>query len=450
MSLRIHHLLGTPARAAVSCVALAAAAALTVAPPAPAAGIRAAAAGSRVGTAGSRYPAGAERPAFVVPAGQRSRRAATAARPLAKHRRSRGPRKRARPVLRGNPARALTAFQAMQQQYYIPGSGLYSGEPFSYLWPFSQALAAAITLANVPALAPSMGREVQARLAGLRSYFDPNNSGTPEGTYTSALPAYDGTVAPPAGPGGPKYYDDNDWVGIELARLYRVDRNAAVLGTAQAIMAFEIAGWQTNPELSCPGGIPFSNIVENSDRNTVTVAPAAELALQLYSITGNSQYLQFGEMAYEWVRRCLLNPEGLYSDHISPLGAVEPMLWSYNQGTMIGAGTMLYQATGNAAFLYQARQTSKGALAYFTSERLAAENPFFVSVYFRNLLYLDSVTHDPSGRRSAQAYVDNAWQNLRLGNNLFIAGSPATAQLLVQSAIVQIYGLLSSQPRSYF
>jgi hypothetical protein len=452
MILQIDHLLGTRARAAVLCASLAAAAALTVAPSAPAAGTRAgaAAAGRGAGSAGSQYPAGAERPALVVARGQLPRRAAATAGAAATHRRSRVRRKRAKPVLRGNPARALTAFQAMQQQYYIAGSGLYAGEPFSYLWPFSQALAAAITLANVPVLAPSMGREVQARLVGLRSYFDANNSGAPEGTYTSTLPAYDGTVAPPAGPGGPKYYDDNDWVGIELARLYRVDRNAAVLATAQAIMAFEMAGWQTNPELACAGGIPFSNIVENSDRNTVTVAPAAELALQLYTITGNSQYLQFAEMAYEWVRRCLLNPEGLYSDHISPLGAVEPMLWSYNQGTMIGAGTMLYQATGNAAFLYQARQTAKAALAYFTPERLELEIPFFATVYFRNLLYLDSVTHDPSGRRSAQAYVDNAWQNLRLGNNVFVAGSPATAQLLVQSAIVQIYGLLSSQPRSYF
>ena len=78
---------------------------------------------------------------------------------------------------------------------------------------------------------------------------------------------------------------------------------------------------------------------------------------------------------------------------------------------MIGAGTLLYQATGNGAFLYEARQTAKAALAYFTPERLGSENPFFASVYFRNLLYLDSVTHDPPGQKLAQAYVNYAWQN---------------------------------------
>ena len=50
----------------------------------------------------------------------------------------------------------------------------------------------------------------------------------------------------------------------------------------------------------------------------------------------------------------------------------------------------------------------------------------------------------------AQAYVDYAWQRLRLANNLFVAGSPASAQLLVQAAIVQIYALLSSPPSTYF
>jgi hypothetical protein len=353
-------------------------------------------------------------------------------------------------VLHGDPARALLAFQAMQSVYYIPGSGLYAGEPFSYLWPFSQALAATVTLANVPHLGVSLRPTLDAELTGLNAYLDPNNGGAAEGTYTSTLPAFDGTAAPPVGPGGAKYYDDNDWVGIELARLYELSHSPALLGSAEGIMAFEMAGWEASPELGCPGGLPFSNAEENSTRNTVTTAPAAELGVQLYKLTGNVAYLQFAEMAYEWVRRCLLQPSGLYADHVNRRGVVEPTLWSYNQGTMIGAGTLLYQATGNGAFLYQARQSARAALAYFTPERLGAEIPFFPSIYFRNLLYLDSVTHDPPGPKIAQAYVDYAWQHLRLSSNVFVAGSPATAQLLVQSAIAQIYALLSSPASTYF
>ncbi|HLB21698.1 MAG TPA: glycoside hydrolase family 76 protein [Solirubrobacteraceae bacterium] len=389
---------------------------------------------------GSAYPAAVSRP-FSRP--HRS----PLARLAAARRKAKKPRK---PVLHGNPARALRAFEAMQRFYYVRGSGLYAGEPFSYLWPFSQAFAATVSMYNVPGLPVSFAPELHARLIGVRNYLDANNSGAPEGTYTSTLAAFDGTAAPPTGPGGAKYYDDNDWVGIEMARVYKRTRNPGALGYAEGIMAFEMAGFSTDQSLACPGGIPFSNLTENTDRNTITTAPAAELAVQLYRITGNVQYLQFAETAYNWVRTCLLQSNGLYADHIRPHGVVDQTFWSYNQGVMIGAGTLLYQSTGNAAYLYQARQTAQLARAYFTPQRLGAENPFFPSIYFRNVLYLDSVTHDPPGPKLAQAYVDYAWQNLRLSDDLFVAGSPASAQLLYQSAIVQIYALLASSPGTYF
>ncbi|MCW3032471.1 MAG: hypothetical protein QOK19_775 [Solirubrobacteraceae bacterium] len=391
----------------------------------------------------SRYPTRATRPAFTVRPGQLGRAHAAATKKKTK-------KKKSGPILRGNPARALLSFQAMQKAYYILGSGLYKGEPFSYLWPFSQALAATVSVANVPALRTTMTRELKARLVGLRAYLDPNNSGTPEGTFLSTLAGFDGTVAPPVGPGGAKYYDDNAWIGIELMRIYRLTRESSALGGAEGIMAFEMEGWQASPQLGCSGGVPFSNLPGNTDRNTITTAPAAQLAVQLYKVTANPQYLQFAVQAYEWVRTCLLLGTNMYGDHVNRRGLIEPHLYSYTQGVMIGAGTLLYQATGNSAYLYEARQTATASLAYFTPERLGAENPFFPSIYFRNLLYLDSVTHDPPGPKIAQAYVDYAWTHLRLAGNLFVAGSPPSGQLLVQAAIVQIYALLSSPPSTYF
>ncbi|HEV3318907.1 MAG TPA: glycoside hydrolase family 76 protein [Solirubrobacteraceae bacterium] len=413
--------------------------------------------------ASASYPAGATRPLRVAKASEFAHAAAAPtggssapARGSSKATSKKHAKPKPKPVLHGDPARALIAFEAMQHNFYIPGSGLYQGEPFSFLWPFSQALAATVTMRHVngvsriPGLSGALTHELSARLVGLRAYLDIDNSGAPEGTFTSSLAAFDGTVAPPTGPGGTKYYDDNEWVGIELVRMYQLTRSAAALGSAEAIMAFVMAGWDTDPEHVCPGGIPFSNSSENNERNTVTDGPGAELAVRLYQLTGNVAYLQFAEQAYNWTRACLLQENGLYADHIGAHGTVARVYWSYNQGAMIGAGTLLYQATGNSAFLYQARQTAKVALAYYTPERLGSELPFFVSVYFRNMLYLDSVTHDPPGQRLAQSYVDYAWQHLRLSDNLFVFGSPPSSQLLVQAAIVQIYGLLSSAPATYF
>jgi hypothetical protein len=426
--------------------ALSALAVLVLVPPAHADRARAAAS----------YPAGALRPAFPASAVREGRRgSAGGQRALAATAHARGrarskPRKARKPRFRGDPARALAAFEAMQHQYYLQGSGLYLGEPYSYLWPFSQALAATVSMSDIPGMTALFKREVHLRLLALRSYLDTTNSSAPEGVFTSRLAAFDGAVAPPAGPGGAKYYDDNEWIGIELARLYEQSHNATLLGLAEGIMAFVMDGWSTNAELACPGGLPFSNDSENTDRNTVTDAPGAELAAQLYRITGNAQYLRFAEMAYEWVRRCLLEPSGMYADHIREHGVVDPTLWSYNQGTMIGAGALLYQATSNGAFLAQARQTAGAALAYFTPERLGAEIPFFPSIFFRNVLYLNSVVHDVPAVKVAQSYADYAWQHLRLANGLFVFGSPPSSQLLVQAALVQVYALLSSPPLTYF
>jgi hypothetical protein len=380
--------------------------------------------------------------------------------------------KHAAPALGADPARALLAYQAMQSNFYIEGTGLYAGEPYSYLWPFSQALAASVSVAEIPGLAHAAARhytqQLYVRLYGLARYWGPagqtlpgrprseeeereaeeaSGSGEEGDGFLATMPSFNGNVVPP---GGISYYDDNEWVGIELVRLYKLRHEAAELERAKQIMAFVMAGWQTNPKLACPGGIPFSDSPNNTDRNTITNGPAAELGVQLYRLTGDPAYLRFAQMAYEWVRRCLIEPSGLYSDHIRTHGHIDETLWSYTQGAMIGAGAMLYQATGEGAYLYQARQTAKAALSYFTAQRLQAENPFFPSVYFRNAMYLDWITHDPPGRRLAQAYVDHAWADERLNSNLFVFGSPPASQLLSQAAMVQIYALLSESPSTYF
>jgi Glycosyl hydrolase family 76 len=362
-------------------------------------------------------------------------------------------------ALHGDPARALLAYQAMQKYFYVQGSGLYKGTPYSFLWPFSQALAATVSLSNVPGEQSKLARELHARLYGLARYwgapqeyeatwasYSPNG----ESPVSTSLRSYNGAVVPPLGAGGASYYDDNEWVGIELVRAYDLTHERSDLEQAEQIMSFVMAGWDAAPGLPCSGGVPFSNAEGNTDRNTVTDAPAAELGARLYKLTGDTQYLTFAETAYAWVRQCLLQPNGLYADHITRSGEIDPTEWSYNQGTMMGAGALLFQATGNGAYLYQARQTATAALPVFTLERMATESPFFASVYFRNLLYLDSITHDPPGAKAAQAYVDDAWENDRLSSGLFVSGSPATTELLGQAAIVQLYALLSSPPATYF
>jgi hypothetical protein len=356
--------------------------------------------------------------------------------------------------LRGNAARSILSLEAMQRFFYIQGAGLYREEPYAtgyaFLFPFSQALAATVSASFIPRQAKGLAGSLREQLYGLQKYFKTTSAGsTGSSSPESAVATRASYTASESG--GTSYYDDNEWVGIELMRTYKLNHSRAALAQAEQIMGFVMAGWQGNTSERCPGGVPFSDGSPGAtERNAVTTAPAAELGVQLYRVTHNLAYLQFAQMAYGWVRQCLLEPTGLYADHLEPEDELEPTEWSYNQGSMIGAGVLLYQSTRQRFYLEQASATAHAALANFPLERLAGENTFFPAVFFRNLLYFDSVTRQSGGRQLAQAYLNYVWESLRLGSGLFLAGNGGSPQLLEQATIAQIYALLTISPSTYF
>jgi Glycosyl hydrolase family 76 len=347
----------------------------------------------------------------------------------------------------------MASYEAMTRYFYIQGSGLYREEvntaPYAFLFPFSQALAATVSASHIPRQAQKLTANLRAQLHGLQKYFKSAGSpASPAQSPQATLASYTAAES-----GGTSYFDDNEWVGIELVRVYELDHDREALAQAEQIMSFVMAGWQTNPKERCPGGVPFSDSAPgDTERNAVTNGPAAELGVQLFRITHNVAYLQFAEMAYGWVRTCLLEPTNLYADHLEggEEAEVEPTEWSYKQGSMIGAGALLYQSTRQPFYLEQAIGTARAAVANFPVERLAGESPFFPAVFFRNLLYLDSLTHESTARGLAQSYVDYVWESLRLGSGLYLLGNGDNPQLLEQASIAQIYALLSIAPSSYF
>jgi uncharacterized protein YyaL (SSP411 family) len=361
--------------------------------------------------------------------------------------------KRPRP-LSPNAKKAIAAYEAMQKYFYLGSSNLYREElnsaSNSFLWPFSQAIAATVSVAHIRGQNAKAAFSAGADLRGLQQYV---SSAPPVAVSSTealqSLPHFTATIAA-AGGGATSYYDDNDWVGIEMARLYELTHDEAALSLAEQIFAFEQAGWSTSTTNACPGGIPHSDSETDDNRSTISTAPAAELAVQLYRDTGNAGYLQFAEGAYAWVRSCLLTSSGLYADHLEANGEEDGEIWSYTQGVMIGAGALLYQATGNAGYLNQAAETANIALASCPLEILGAENPFFASVFLRNLIYLDSLLHDPAGIALANQYVNWSWNSLHEPNGLFLSANGSKTTLLEQAAVAQIYALLSTEPNTFF
>jgi hypothetical protein len=353
----------------------------------------------------------------------------------------------AKPASDPNTDHALAAYAAMQQYLYtVDGSSLYTEQtvpaagdnPYSYEWSFSQARAATMDLTG---LSGRTGRgfadDLVDRNIGEQRYW--NAAGG-----TTGLPGYDSYVVPPRGQGGDMFYDDNEWVGLSDIQEYLSNGDPAALTKAKQIFNLVASGWDTNPSDAAPGGVFWTQASWSTDRNTVSTMPAAELAARLYMITKKKSYLDWAERSVAWADLHLLGPNGLYWDNIKLDGTVDKTQWSYNQGVSLGAHALLYEATGDRSYLKQAKAIATSSLAYYEADgRLQGQPIYFNSIYFKNLLLLESITGGHTYRNAMQAYADSQWTEARdPATNLFPVGGTTTT-LLDQAGMTQIYATLA-------
>jgi hypothetical protein len=318
-------------------------------------------------------------------------------------------------------ARASSSYVAMRQYLDLGRSDL---------WAFSQALAASLELAALPGGA-AYRADVRTGIAALDR-------------YTGLDGAYESAPNPPFGDGGPEYYDDNEWVALDLLRAAELLGDPVALTRARQLFTFVTTGWDRDPRHGCPGGIFWTRDPRNGDRNAVTTANGALLALGLYRRTGSQPYLDWATTMYGWVTRCLVSPDGLVFDHRGVDGSLNTAVWSYNQGAMIAAGVGLYHATGRRIFLRHARIVARAALDYYTRTGWAGQPACFVAIFFRDLRLLDQVRPDRRYGDAARQYADARWLDGRDPTTGLFAGTGSDAPLLEQAGMVQIYAGLAT------
>jgi hypothetical protein len=331
-----------------------------------------------------------------------------------------------------NLERATSSYHAMQKHLYVPSQRLYRGSPYSFVWPFSQAFAATVAVGSLPG-GGRYDRDVRDRIAGLEAYWNPDKQ----------PPGYEGGVRPPRGAGGDIGYDDNEWIGLELIRRYQRTHAASMLNRAKQLFTLVVFGWDTDATHPCPGGVLFSQALNNQDRNTVSNAPGVELGVHLYLITRDPTYLEWSRRFYDWVQTCMLRPDGLFEDHLDFSGAVDRTIWSYNQGTMVGSNVLMWQATGRRGYLRRAQSGARTALGYFTPRRLRRQPPYFVAIFLDNLLALDAVRPQPEYRAAVRSYANWAWRARRNAQTGLFDFHTDGGRVLEQAAMVRIYAALA-------
>ncbi|MFG1807407.1 glycoside hydrolase family 76 protein [Streptomyces sp. NPDC049040] len=349
---------------------------------------------------------------------------------------------------RTNELRATATYEALEKYLgTTDGSGLFheqypvaaADNPYSYEWPLSQVHIAAL---DISAVDPHYKSKLAATDRAQEHYWNPAGG-------TTGVAGYDSYVIAPYGTGGDLFYDDNEWVGLEKVQDYLQHHDRAALSRAEQIFTLVDSGWDDDPSHAAPGGVFWTQAPWSQDRNTVSNMPAAELGLRLYEITGKRSYLDDALRFYDWTNANLQSPSGLYWDNVKLTGDIDQTFWTYNQGVPIGVNVLLYKATHDRTYLARAERIAKAAYTYYvTGDKLTSQPVYFNSIFFKNLLLLESVTGGHKYQQAMTGYADWVWSSARdPETGLVHFDTGGTTQSIQQAAAAQIFATLA-WPRS--
>lgn len=218
------------------------------------------------------------------------------------------------------------------------------------------------------------------------------------------------------------FVDDMEWIILAQIRMYESSGNLVYLHKARQMYDDWI--WPTwGPEDEAPwhGGITWKTDAEKS-KNACSNGPAALIAARLCGLydqaglsAGKSRndYLHEARKIFGWLRKRLFDTEsGAVYDHMNRHGEVVKWVFTYNQGTFLGAAHELYRLTGERQYLYDAvkaashvtgcMSTNNGVLPNATE----GDGGLFHGIFFRYFVRLiNEPALDKATRRKFHAYL---------------------------------------------
>lgn len=251
------------------------------------------------------------------------------------------------------------------------------------------------------------------------------------------------------------YYDDNAWVALGMYDFAEAEgKDSECRMIAKDITDYVLSGESEN------GGIFWKESV--SSRNTCSSGPGIVAALKEYKLGGDEKYLAAAKRIYRWTRDVLCDPaDNVYWDNAtydeqSGKESVVKSKFTYNSGTMIWAGVLLYEITGEEAYLAEAKATAEGAFSYFTMRKpngmyYFPSTPWFNLYLLQGYMALYGVDGNAEYIEAFARNLDAAWASGRDKNGYVmpnwgcgpVLNEYQYVSLLQEAATTECYALIA-------
>jgi predicted alpha-1,6-mannanase (GH76 family) len=251
------------------------------------------------------------------------------------------------------------------------------------LWPFSQVLHATVAVG-------AHHREARHKVAGVRAALESYRRGEAYAERPSVRR---------------RYYDDNAWIAVALL---------ASGDPVSRLDARRVLDWVRSGADEATGGIGV-RWGEGGAAHHACSTGSAGLAAALLS-DDDANLLAFAEGCASWLLG-LRDSDGLLADNRSADGRVDPAVFTYNQGLLIGLLTVLGR-------LDEATAHAERTVREFDRDRLWAHAPAFNGVLVRELMRLHAERPDDRWTAYAQDYLDRVWHEAPdPTTGLFVSGA---------------------------
>jgi predicted alpha-1,6-mannanase (GH76 family) len=159
------------------------------------------------------------------------------------------------------------------------------------------------------------------------------------------------------------FNDDMIWLALSSLSAYDATKDQEYKDVADYLWGRIKLSWSDNV---FGGGITWKQDTPKQ-KNAVSNAPAAIVAMRLYDIDKKPEDLEWAKKIYAWQKANLVDPvTGAVWDNIAEVNNVvvtnKDWVFTYNMGTWIGIGLRLHKATNEQTYLNDAVKTGRNVL----------------------------------------------------------------------------------------